>query len=90
MPLLKRELHQAAKGPVMNDEDWWRLVFDTDANRLYVEHEWQYVDVQRKGEANHGQIEMDVTSFLNKPEQGMAHQKLLHLLSRLFEDKLDA
>jgi hypothetical protein len=40
--LLKREFHRRAKGPVMNDEDWWRLVFDTDAKRIYVEHEWAH------------------------------------------------
>ena len=43
MSLLKKELYKSAKGPVANDEDWWRLVFDTDARRLYVEHEWAYV-----------------------------------------------
>ncbi len=51
MPILKRDLHRSASGPVANDEDWWRLAFDTEKKRLYVEHEWEYVDAQRGGKA---------------------------------------
>ncbi len=57
MALLKRELFRSARGTVMNDEDWWRLAFDTENKRLYVEHEWAHLDVRRraKGErAQHG------------------------------------
>src|SRR3954453_4960794 len=46
MALLKRELHRASRSPVLNDEDQWHLVFDTDSKRLYVEHRWAHVDVR--------------------------------------------
>ena len=89
MPLLKRELHRNAKGPVMNDEDWWRLVFDTETGRLYVEHEWDHVDV-RGGAADKGRGEVSVRAFLREPGQGPAHRELRRLLSGVFGDKLDA
>ena len=90
MPLLKRELHRTAKGPAMNDGDRWRLVFDTDAKRLYVEHVWEHVDVRRGGATSKGRAEADVGTFLKQPGQGPAHRELLRLLPGLFEGKPDA
>lgn len=85
MALLKRELHRTARGPVMNDEDWWRLVFDTDTKRLYVEHEWAHMDVRKGGQAENGVAEIEIASFLSEASQGRAQQELLRLLTRLFE-----
>ena len=90
MALLKRELHRTAKGPVMNDQDWWRLVFDTDANRLYVEHEWHHTDVRGRGETDQGRSEMDVGAFLSRFGAGPEHRELVRLLSGLFGDKTGA
>jgi hypothetical protein len=36
MPLLRKPLYQRSEG---TDGDCWRLAFDTDTNRLFVEHE---------------------------------------------------
>ena len=86
MPLLKRELHRIAKGPGMNGEDQWRLVFDTDAKRLYVEHEWHHTDLRGGGSASSkGRSQMDIGSFLGQLRQGPAHWELQRLLSGLFE-----
>ena len=90
MPLLKRDLHRTAKGPVISGEDRWRLVFDTDAKRLYVEHVWEHVDVRRGVATSKGRAEVDVGSFLKQPGQGPAQRELLRLLSGLFGDKPDA
>jgi hypothetical protein len=85
MPLMKRELARRATGPVSNDEDWWRLVFDTDAGRLYVEHEWAYADVRRGGPGYSGVAGVDVAEFLNEGGRGASHRELLRLISTLFE-----
>ena len=41
MAKLTRRLLKLAKG---GNEEWWRLVFDTEARRLYIEHEWSHTD----------------------------------------------
>jgi hypothetical protein len=84
MPLLRRPLYQRTEGA---DEDRWRLVFDTDANRLYVEHEKMRGDMHGSGYGINTD-EMDVTVFLNGRGQGQ--QELVRLLSALFEDRKDA
>jgi hypothetical protein len=85
MAILKREIDRRATGPVMNDEDWWRLVFDTETKRLYVEHEWAHMDVRQGGPANNGSEEIEITAFLKEDNQRRAHQELSRLISTLFE-----
>src|SRR4051795_11073898 len=46
MPQLRRPLYQRSEG---DDEDRWGLVFDTDANRLFIQHERQRGDWCGKG-----------------------------------------
>jgi hypothetical protein len=81
MPLLSRPLYQRSEGA---DEDRWRLVFDTDANRLFVEHEKTRGDVRGRGYGIHTD-EMDVAAFLG--EHGQGQQALVQLLSKLFDDR---
>jgi len=90
MALLKRELHRSVKGPVQNDEDWWHLVFDTDAKRLYVEHRWAHVDVRGAGEANSGTEQFDIADYLRQGGQTAGHRELWRLLQSLFEESFNA
>lgn len=90
MAKLKRELARRARGPVMNDEDWWRLVYDSEAKRLYVEHEWEHVDVRKAGKADKGTKELEIGQFLNEGGEGEAHRELVRLISGLFEERRDA
>ena len=83
MPLLKRPLYQRSEGA---DEDRWRLVFDTDANRLFVEHEQRRGDMRGSGYGARTD-EMDVAAFLREPGQG--RYELAQLLGTLFEDRTD-
>jgi hypothetical protein len=80
MPLLRRPLYQRNDGA---DEDRWGLVFDTDANRLFVEHEKQRSDMRGNGYGIDTD-EMDVAAFLNA--QGPGRQELVELLGSLFKD----
>lgn len=86
MVLLKRELYRRATGPVMNEEDWWRLVFDQDAKRIYVEHEWDNVNVRGGGQVRQGTAEIDINSFLNEGREGPQHRELFRLLTDLFDN----
>jgi len=84
MPLLRKPLYQRSEGA---DEDRWRLVFDTDANRLFVEHEKKRGDMRGSGYGTDID-EVDVATFLN--ERGQGQHELVRLLGILFEDRRDA
>src|SRR3954449_6378337 len=76
MALLKRELHRASRSPVLNDEDQWHLVFDTDSKRLYVEHRWAHVDVRGPDVAESGTAQLDLAEYLNQGGQTAGHREL--------------
>jgi hypothetical protein len=84
MPLLRKPLYQRSEG---TDEDRWRLVFDTDANRLFVEHEKTRGDMRGSGYGTDID-EMDVAAFLS--ERGQGQHELVQLLGTLFEDRKEA
>jgi hypothetical protein len=79
MSVLRRPLYQRNEGA---DEDVWRLVFDTDTNRLFVEHEQQRGDMRGFGYAT-GTDEIELAAFLS--EQGHGQQELVRILRDLFE-----
>ena len=90
MALLKRELHRASRGPILNDEDQWDLVFDTGSKRLYIEHRWAHVDVRGPDVAESGTAELDLAEYLNQGGQTAGHRELWRLLKALFKEQTDA
>jgi hypothetical protein len=84
MPLLRKPLYQRAEGA---DEDRWCLIFDTDANRLFVEHEEKRGDMRGSGYGVHTD-EMEIAAFL--AEHGHGQQELVQLLGGLFKDHADS
>jgi hypothetical protein len=84
MPLLRKPLYQRSEGA---DEDRWRLVFDTDASRLFVEHEKTRGDMRGSG-YNTDIDELDIASFLG--ERGQGQRELVQLLGTLFEDRKES
>ena len=85
MSLLRRPLYQRNEGA---DQDLWRLVFDTDTNRLFVEHEKKRGDMRGAGDAVSIE-EIDLAGFLG--ERGPGQQELTRLLLKgLFEDRQGA
>jgi hypothetical protein len=84
MPQLTKPLYQRSEGA---DEDRWRLVFDTDTSRLFVEHEQTRGDTRGSGYAVNTD-EIDVAAFLAEPSQGQ--RELVQLLKALFEDHMAA
>ena len=90
MALLKRELHRASRDPILNDEDQWHLVFDTDSKRLYVEHQWTHVDVRGPDAAESGTAQLDLADYLNQGGQTAGHRELWRLLKALFQEQSDA
>ena len=81
MPLLVKPLYQLSEG---RDEERWCLVFDTDASRLFVEHEQTRGDMHGRGYATDVE-EIELSDFLNA--RGPGHQELMRLLSRMFQDQ---
>jgi hypothetical protein len=81
MPRLRRPLYQRNEA---GDEDRWRLVFDTDANRLFVEHETKRGDMRGPGDAT-GTDEIGLADFL--AQRGQGQRELARLLGTLFEDQ---
>ena len=86
MALLIRELQRSAKGPVANDEDWWRLVFDTDTKRLYVEHEWQHTEVRGGARSDQGKEPIEIPEYLTQAGQTAGHRELWRLIQTLFRE----
>ncbi len=80
MTLLTKPLYQRSEG---RDEDRWRLAFDTDTRRLFVEHELTRGDMRGAGYAINTD-EIDVNEFLRESSQGQ--QQLVQLLAKLFEE----
>jgi len=85
MPLLRKPLYQISEGA---DEDRWRLAFDTDTRRLFVEHEKTRGDFSGSGYSTETD-EMDVADYLG--DDGQGQQELVRLLGALFaEEHADA
>jgi hypothetical protein len=81
----------SARGPVVShDEDWWRLVFDTDNKHLYVEHEWKHKDVSWRGREDAGTKQIEIADYLSEPGEGPGQHELLRLFSLVFEGQPDA
>jgi hypothetical protein len=59
MAAILQEFYRSSRGPRPADEDWWSLVFDPEARRLLVRHEWQA--------SGHGGFDdWDITEFLQQ------------------------
>lgn len=87
MPKLERQIHYRMGGSRGEDEEWFNLVLDTDAKRLYVEREHDYVDAYKGGKAHRGTQTFSVDEFLQGSWKGQPEAKLLDLLATLFEKK---
>jgi hypothetical protein len=81
MPRLTKPLYQRSEGA---DEDCWLLVLDTDASRLFVEHEAARGDMRGRGYAT-ATDEIEIGAFLR--EFGPGQDALIKLLAALFEDR---
>jgi hypothetical protein len=84
MPVLRRPLYQRSEGA---DEDRWGLVFNTDANRLFVEHESKRGDMRGSGYRINTE-EIDLAAFFR--ESGQGQHELTALLNTLFDGRKDA
>ncbi len=82
MAKLTRQLLKLAKG---GNEEWWRLVFDTEAQRLYIEHEWSHTDAWRASRSKSGTAEFDINRFLAEGE-APAQAELQRIIESLFEN----
>lgn len=84
MPQLRKPLYQRNDGA---DEDRWRLVLDTDAGRLFVEHEQKRGDMRGRGYGLHTD-ELNIDAVLR--DHGPVRDELVRLLGALFAERTDA
>jgi hypothetical protein len=84
MPLLRKPLYQRSEGA---DEDRWRLAFDTETHRLFVEREKTRGDTRGSGYATETD-ELGVADYLG--ESGQGQHELMRLLGVLFEQRGEA
>jgi hypothetical protein len=83
MPLLRKPLYQRSEGA---DQDRWRLAFDLDARRLFVEHEKIRGDMRGPGYCTDTD-EMELSDFLR--ESGEGQRELARLLGEFFAEHED-
>ena len=74
MTAIQREFYRSSRGPGPADEDSWYLVFDSEARRLLVRHEWQ-------SSGHCGFDELPVAEFLE--QSGGAQTALIDSLFRV-------
>jgi hypothetical protein len=82
MPRLTKPLYQRNDGP---DEDRWRLAFDTETHRLFVEHEKTRGDMRGFGYATETS-DIELADYLGGEGQGQ--HELVRLLGALFAEEL--
>ena len=86
MALLKRELYRQVKGPEVTHADRCTLVFDTDAENLYVEREVAHLDASVDGAIEIQTATMDIADYLKQGGQTAGHRELWRLLRSLFKE----
>ena len=65
------------------DEDWWNLVFDTDAQEIYIVHKWAHMSLN-KLQQDSGDKRIDLAEFLSNPQSRKAHATLVSSLAGMF------
>jgi hypothetical protein len=84
MAKLTRQLYELVRGVGKENKDQWRLVFDTEGKRLYVEHEWSHADMWRVARSNSGSAEFDINGFLAEGE-APAQAELMRMIKSLLK-----
>ena len=84
MAQLTRLLHEVVRGTHKENKEWWRLAFDTEARRLYIEHEWSHADIWRDSRSNSGIVEFEINAFLAEGEEP-AQGELMQVIKSLFK-----
>ena len=82
MPKLERQFYERTRGGHLENEDWWTLVFDTDAKRIYVEHTWSHKNPWKAGHNDSGARSTEVNEFLKS--EGPGRVELAALLEGMF------
>jgi hypothetical protein len=73
-------IHNKTKGPLLENDDTWTLLVDSETQAKSVEHEWSYGDPYGKGTPNVGKTVITVEEFLSGDVDNEAKAKLNALL----------
>ncbi len=81
MAIFSEEIAKRIKGSLMEKEDWWRLCYDSETQRFYVEHEWSHTDAYRASKgSDEGTTEHDAETWSGPGAEkiGEARERLLN------------
>lgn len=84
LPLLRRQFFKSPRGPAINDEDVFYLVFDMEAGRFVVHNEWSNA-APKGGQPVSGVSEVELSEFYSMETSPLAARNALtKLISQLF------
>lgn len=62
MAVLREQIASRTKGPMAENEDWWHLCYDTEAETFFVEHEWSHTSIS-SSKTNSGTTRHDADTW---------------------------
>jgi hypothetical protein len=81
MAIHREQIAQRVKGSLAENEDFWTLCYDADAQRFYVEHEWSHMNPYKLSDpGSHGTSQHDADAWT-----GAGAEKIDEAKRRLIE-----
>ena len=77
------QLKERIKGPMANDEDWWRLVVNDATGQMHVEHEWSHVSISNFAQHDSGETHFTIDEFRASTEPSDAKRTLEEVLTAI-------
>lgn len=71
MAVVRKQIALRIKGSLAEREDFWRLCYDLEAERFFVEHEWDHMNPYKLGEGgSRGTTEHSVEDWIANKGEG--------------------
>ena len=80
MPVYKEMIDRRINGSFAQNEDYWYLCYDSDADNFYVEHEWDHMNPYKlsdPGESGSSRHDADTWEGPGSDKIADARQRLL-------------
>ena len=71
MAIVRKQIAIRIKGSLAEREDFWYLCYDPEADRFFVEHEWDHMNPYKLGEGgDRGKTEHSVEEWIAQKREG--------------------
>jgi hypothetical protein len=80
MPVYKEMIDRRIKGSLAENEDYWYLCYDSDADAFYVEHQWDHMNpykLTEKGDSGESRHDAETWTGAGHDKIEATKQKLL-------------